>query len=505
MVIDSSGSMSSKGNKDTKLEEAKLKAQERINSLSSGSKITLISSSRNSTVEISASSDKREVLNKLKAIEVTNSAGNIDDTYSLVKAISKQYKSYTVLYFSDRGVDLKDLNGEVIYMGPQRNNVSLDYIAQSLGDKGLRVMLRVTNHSSENTDAEISLYGEEKLIEVKNEAIKSKETKTIYFENVPEDVKYIYGELTQKDGLEEDNKIYSIVKQKNAKKILLSTDKNVFLEKALAALKDVELYKALPSEKINEEFDLYIYDGEFKGQLPKTGNILFINPKQNNTFFNVGGELQGGKAIVVTNATTKYMSSSDFVISKITDITTPYWASALLKVGDKNVSFIGEQKGQRVGVLGFDLHNTDFPLTSEFPIFINNLVSYLVDRDASSSTMYNCGDSIDIAPLPEAEKIFITGPDEKKIELSSTYPVQPYDKSYNPGIYNITQKIGEITVEKIVAVNFPVSESNINLAPQANSKVITNISSKGGINVMNYLLALALLVLICEWIVYLKS
>ena len=423
----------------------------------------------------------------------------------MVKAISKQYESYTVLYFSDKGVDFKDLNGEVIYLGPARNNVSLDYIAQSRGDTGLRVMLRATNHSSEDTVSEISLYGEEKLIAVKNETIKSNETKTIYFENVPLDVKYIYGELTQKDGLQEDNTIYSIVKQKNQKRVLLSTDKNAFLEKALSGLKDIELYKALPNEKINDEFDLYIYDGEFKGQLPKSGNILFINPKQNNAFFKVGQELSGGKAIVETHATTKYMSNSDFVISKITDIQTPIWASSLLKVGDKTVAFVGDQKGQRVAALDFDLHNTDFPLTAEFPIFVNNLVSYLIDRDASNATAYNCGDSINISPLPEAEKIFIRSPDEKKIELSSEYPVQPFEKSYTPGIYNITQKIGDNTVERLVAVNFPVSESNINLAPKVNQKAVLNFSSNGGIDLMNYLLALALLFLIGEWIVYLRS
>lgn len=505
VVIDSSGSMSSRGEKETKLAETKIKAAERINSLSSGSKITLISSARNNTVEISGSTDKREVLNKLKNIKQTNSAGNIDDSYSLVKAISNQFESYSVIYFSDRSVDLKGLNGEVIYMGPLRNNVSLDYIAESKENNVLRVMIRATNHSSENATAEISLYGEEKLIAIKNEDIKSNETKTIYFDNVPANSRYIYGELTAKDGLDEDNKIYSVVKQKDTKRILLLTDKNVFLEKALSALKDIELYKALPNEKVNDEFDLYIYDGAFKGDLPKSGNILFVNPIQNNIYFKVGQELKGGKVAIITHATTKYMSNSDFVISKIRDISMPYWASPLFKVGDKTVSFIGEQKGQKVGVLGFDLHNTDFPLTSEFPIFINNLISYLVDRDASTSTQYSCGDSIDIMPLPETEKIFIKGPDEKEIELSSIYPVKPYEESYIPGIYDVTQKIGKNNVEKIIAVNFPVSESNIDIAPAGDSKVVTNLNSQSGINIRNYLLVFALLFVIGEWIAYLRS
>lgn len=514
IVVDASGSMSSKGEAGTKLEEAKKEAEAMINSLSSGTKFTLISSAKNVKVQINGSSNKKDVINKLNAIKPTNSAGNIDDAYSLVKAICEQFESYRVVYFTDNSVDLKGLNGEAVIMGPQRHNLSLDYIAESKVSDGLKVMVRVTNHGNENTDAEVCLYGEDKLISIKNQNIAGGETKTIYFDKVPLATRYLYGELSNEDGLLEDNRIYSVVKQMDAKRVLLSADKNVFLEKALNTLKDIELFKTLPEEKINEEFDLYIYDGQIKGDIPKKGSLLLINPLQDNSLFKVGQEIVGGKAEVETHPSTKYMNNCDFVVSNIRDIDLPYWANPLLKIGDNTAAFSGELKGQKIAVVGFDLHNSDFPLTPEFPIFINNMISYLIDRDTMTGTKYSCGESIDIIPLPEAEKLTIESPDNNKVELSSKYPIKPYEDTYLPGIYTVSQRVGEEQVGKLIAVNFPISESNVSSLINSgssdsesmdNAAAASNGNNRGGINLFNTLLLLALLVLAIEWVAYVRQ
>ena len=197
----------------------------------------------------------------------------------------KQYKSYKVIYFTDRAVNLEEINGEVVNLSTDRNNVSLDYIAHSQTEKGLKVMIRVTNHGKESNKIELCLYGETKLMAYKDISLKPSETQTVYFENISQNNKYIYGEISQKDALMDDNTIYSVVKQNNAGKILLCSDQNIFLEKAITTLKDVELYKAASSEKITEDFDLYIFDGKLPEVLPKKGSILFINPNKSNEFF----------------------------------------------------------------------------------------------------------------------------------------------------------------------------------------------------------------------------
>jgi hypothetical protein len=215
------------------------------------------------------------------------------------------------------------------------------------------------------------------------------------------------------------------------------------------------------------------------------------------------------------------MDNSDFVVSKLNSVDLPYWASPLIRIDDKIVSFAGEVKGQKIAAIGFDLHNSDFPLTLEFPVFINNLISYLVDRDTMSNTQYNCGEGIDITPLPEAEKIYIKGPDSEKTEVSSKYPIKPFEETFSPGIYEISQKVGDKEIDKLVAVNFPVSESGPGSAVDSvktdeaanqakdtslnDSRTSGDVSSRGGINLLNILLLTALLVITVEWIVYVRQ
>ncbi|MBC8060414.1 MAG: VWA domain-containing protein [Clostridiaceae bacterium] len=505
IVIDTSGSMSAIESKETRLEEGKKKAEATVNSLVPGSKITLITSGKDSRVEVSGSTDKKDVINKIEEIKHTNSEGNIEDTYSLVKAICNQYQNYKVIYFTDKAVNIKDLNGEVVNVATGRNNVSLEYIAHTQAEKGLKVMFRVTNHGNEDCSIELCLYGESKLLGLKDVNMKKGETQTIYFDNVAENNRYIYGEISQKDALMEDNTIYSIVKQKDAKKILLVTTQNVFLEKAITTLKDVELFKATKVDDIKNDFDLYIFDGTTPKKLPEKGSILIINPNMSNELFKVGEEVTGGNASVISNGITKYMGNNNFVISKLRNLETPFWGNVLLKVGEKEASFAGEQKGQKVGVIGFDFHNTDLPLTTEFPIFINNLISYLIERDTLTNTQYNCGDSVDIIPLPQTEKINVITPDKNKIDISSKYPVKPFEATTKPGIYEIKQVIGEKEDSKLIAVNFPSSESDIRVDKGITSKTQANTLNRGVISFNYLLLIFALLFIIIEWLVYVRS
>ena len=175
-----------------------------------------------------------------------------------------------------------------------------------------------------------------------------------------------------------------------------------------------------------------------------------------------------------------------------------------MKVKEKNIAFVGEKNGQKIGAIGFDFHNSDFPLTAEFPIFINNFVSYLVDRDSFATTQFECGNPIEINPLPETEKLLVTNPKRKVFELSSEFPVKPFEETYTPGIYEVTQKIGKKENSRLLSVNFPVSESAISNQERVVNMVNNSANSKGGLNLATYLITAVILLLVLEWIIYLR-
>jgi signal transduction histidine kinase len=123
-------------------------------------------------------------------------------------------------------------------------NVSLDYISHSSQGNTLKVLIRATNRGtplSSSLKREISLYGDGKLIDVTQTEIEPGVTKTVYFDKVSDNVKYLSAEITEKDDLAQDNIIYEVVSRYEKKKVLLLTDKNVFIERALSSIENLEL------------------------------------------------------------------------------------------------------------------------------------------------------------------------------------------------------------------------------------------------------------------------
>ncbi|MFD3158560.1 BatA and WFA domain-containing protein [Haloimpatiens sp. FM7330] len=507
IVIDNSGSMNALYDNKIRISTAKEKAIKLVKSLPPQSKISIISSSRFSKVEVNGTTSKNQAMSKINNIVPSNSYGDINESISLVKSMAKQYKDYSAYFYTDMQVHLKDINGEVVSLASNKANISLDYISHNVGKNGLDVMVRISNRSNEKVKREIALYGEKKLIDVKDINILPNTTKTVYFQNAPLNSEYIYAELTEKDGLDKDNIIYDVVKQPKSKKVILISKKNIFIEKALTPIKNVELYKTNSKDNLKGKYDLYIYDGQTPKELPNNGDVIFINPSEKLNILKVKGEVKGGEGKAENSSITKYIDNVHFVVSKLKDIEIPYWGRTIFKVDKKNAAFVGKYNGRKIGVIGFDLHNSDFPLTSEFPIFMNNLMEYFVGSNFSDKTSYLCGDEVKINSILDAKNIYVETPWNSKQNIECKQPVKPFENTIKPGVYKLVQKTDNKTFESMFAVNFPSDkESNINKKIKSVSNIKSmSIIKKYGVSLQPILIILALVLLIIEWIYYIRT
>lgn len=510
IVMDNTGSMNAKYEGNTRLTKAKQLAEEMINRSGTKVNITLLTVDRSPRVEIGKTTNKGEAITKLKAIEPNNSSGNINDSVTLVRAMVKQYEGnsgYKAVFYTDSPVDTGDLNAEVVSLASELQNVSLDYISYSNDNGKLTALVRATNRSNTPFTREISLYGNDKVLDIKNVELPAGETMTVYFEGISANAAYIWAELTEKDDLEEDNQVYGVVNFANPRKVLLVSTNNVFIEKALSNIKGLELYRTNPDEDLEEGYDLYIFDSAAPFALPKSGSVLLLNPPAGNGIVEVGAELQGGIADIIMHPITKYMENADFTVSKLKSIEAPFWSDVLISVGGNAAALSGEYKGRKTAVIGFDLHNSDFALTTEYPIFVYNLAAYLVGIDTEGRSSYVCGDSIDLNPSPEVKEASVKDPYGTIHRLELTYPMLPFDKTGQFGVYELTQKIGETEKVSSFAVNFPVESESVNsklLAPEE-QKASAAGTALGGIRLQEWFLGLLLLVAAIEWVVYIRG
>lgn len=509
IVIDNSGSMNALENGEKGIERAKIKAEKLVKTLKKDSKLTIISSGMNSKIEIGNTTSKEEAIKKIRKIQETNSKGNTNNSITLVKSISRQYENYRTYFFTDTDVNLEGINGQVISVVANGDNVSLDYISHGKDEKKLNVLIRVSNRSNNNLDREILLYGEDELLDIKEISLKPMEISTIYFnedissfsDNIP---KYLKAEITEKDMLLEDNVIYDVVKQNSIKKTLLVSENNVFMEKALNTIKNIELYKTNSVDEVIEEYDLYIFDGMVPKTFPKEGGLLLINPPD-NSLVKVEGISEGGFGSILESSITDYMENAYFTVSKLKNIELPYWAQEIMKVGDKNGAFIGDRNGRKLGSINFDLHKSDFALTTEFPVFIHNLVNYIIGTDFIEKTKLTCGEDIKLNLSPDAVKAYIETPLNEKDNLKITYPMRDYNNTDSAGIYTIVQKAEDREIKNIFAVNFPSdSESQINKKIKQTGEVhsFEGEEKLKHINVRVFIILGILALVILEWIVY---
>jgi len=510
VVIDNTGSMNAVYEGKTRLEQAKQLAEEMINRSGTKANITLLTVERSPKVEMVRTTDKSEAVSRLRSIKPSNSYGNINDSVSLVKAMVRQYEGtsgYKAVFYTDSLVNTEDLNAEVITLSSELQNVSLDYISYSIDNGKLTALVRATNRSAVPLIREISLYGNDRVLDIKNIELPAAETQTVYFEDISADAAYLWAELTEKDDLEQDNQVYGVVKHTKPAKVLLVAESNVFIEKALSNIRGLELYKTNPGEAIDEGYDLYIFDSAVPTELPYSGSVLLLDPPMGNGIIEVGAELKGGAADIEKHSITKYMENADFTVSKLKDLEAPYWADVLISVGGNAAAVSGEYKGRKTAAIGFDLHDSDFALTTEYPIFIYNLSAYLAGMDTEGRTSYLCGDSIDLNPDPEVKEAAVKDPSGQINKLELTYPMLPYDSTGQSGIYELVQKSEENEKISGFAVNFPVeSESAGNkLAVPEEQNNAASGSSAGGIGLQEWLLGLLLLVAAVEWVVYTRG
>lgn len=507
-VLDTTASMKSYDGESTRFEEGIKKAEKLINSIKGDANVYIITSGNSTKIEISNSKDKALALNKLKSIKPKDVTGTLEDSISLVKAIAKQEESYEAIFITDKTLEVKDINATVINLGNTGKNASIDVLAHKIEKEKLKVMVKVTNRGDENYSSDVNLYGNDKLLDVKNVTIKPKESKTLYFDDMDFKGEVLKAELSEWDILKEDNVAYDVIEPENTQRILLVTEKNIFLEKALNTISDAEVYKTNSVDNINEEdnYDLYIFDGMMPENLPKEGNFIIINPGENK-LFKVGTLKEGMMASTEQSEVTRYMENLKFGVKEYKDLELPNWGKSFMKVDNGTLAFIGKYENRKIAVFGFDFHKSDFILKPEFPILIHNLMNEVINRGMLYSRTFIGGEEVEINALPDGEDIKIKTPEEEIETIALRFPLKNFKNTEKVGVYEVSQKKGDNKTKVKFAVNFPTEgESNVFKGEEqdkSNTKDLKNF--KGGLNLKVYGIILAIIILCVEWFIYAKG
>ncbi len=511
LVLDTSGSMNTKyDDGHTRMEVAVSEAVDYIDKLPGDTSISIITSDKEAVLVLTDSVDKSLAKKRLNAIEATNFMGDCTAGMEMAESMIAQWETAEVVYFTDTYVSCKSTGGCIVDVYSKMSNAVVEYVGHGTNNEGLlTVLAKVSNFGDEELKTDINLYGDDEMLAVQEVVIAAGGSEIVYFENLAFDGKVIYAELHDvKDALTLDNGCYDVITESAECNVLLMTEQNLYLEKAMALMDGVNVTKSNDidgfKDFLSKEYDLYVFDGMVPEELPKNGSMLFINCECPE-LFTVADTLEGIMIKVKDSKVTKYLEDYSFGASKVKAMEVPGWADSFLTADNFSAGFIGTYGTQQVCVLGMDFHDTELPLKSEFPILIYNIMNESVNTGMLSATVLNAGTVVKVSGKIDGERPVIERPDGKNEELVGT--IVNYTNTNEPGVYAVEQEADGEKLSEIFAVNFPKNESYIQNSPDSSTDGETSVvqaTVNSSLNLRNVIIILALILLCIEWVVYIR-
>ncbi len=423
VILDASASMQATDeNGDSRFERARQEANKLIDGLSGDQRMSLVWAGPVASVAASASGNKSALRAALNGLSASNGKASMAPAITLAAASAKQLGDATVVLISDGSLAGADALPQVparasyINVGKSGSNVGVTSLSLRDGPGGPQLFASVYNSGAAPVSALLSVKVDGALRDSRRLDLGAGDDKSITLQGLPLTTRLVEATLStdkSADFLAADNQAWALRPRPPASNVLLVSENNSFLEKALGLMPNVKLFKATPAQYTpSGDFGLTVLDAFVPAQLPP-GNLLLLAPP-NSALIPVSGTLQYPAIgqVAVNDPLLRFVDLSGTHVGQAERILTPPWARVLAQTttGDPLI-IAGETGGRRVAALAFDLHQSDLPLQIAFPILLANLIEWLQpSTSVDAPPTLGAGDPISIRPLPEADAIVVASP-----------------------------------------------------------------------------------------------
>lgn len=533
ILVDASASMKATDVVPNRIEVAKEKVREIARSMG-GSDKALIAQMDASITPLSTMTDEQPVLEQ-SAARVTATDGRADFAQGLRFAIDalQGLENPEIVVVSDGNLgEARDVSGPVnlgdiklsyIQIGSsdpaQDNNTAITQFAvrrYPLDKSRYEVLIEVANTTGKPLDLELSLFGDELLIDLTRFRVEPGQRVPRFYPNLSGARRLLRAQLQlaggKSDNLPVDDIAYALLPQRKRARVLCVTQGNTYLEAAL--LLDEYLEVTLvdpPSYPVkNHAFDVTIFDNVTPDVAPNSGALLYLNPEgdrspvqiQKGTLSSVGFDVW----------------DKDSPLLRWTTIQNVNIATALKLKPDKSDKIVGSSahgpllvSGKRGGhpflVLGFDIRNSDFPLRISWPLFLLNTINEFMHEDTSYISSYRTAALWRIPIDSDAEKAWLLTPLKNKQQVPVVQGHAVY-LGQQAGVYKLTW--GAEDSEQSIEFAANLSDLDESRITAANSLRVGNTTAGKledfGVGVRTeiwiYLLLLAVALTTLEWITY---
>ncbi|HMB95433.1 MAG TPA: VWA domain-containing protein, partial [Tepidisphaeraceae bacterium] len=569
IIIDRSASMSANDiNGKTRLDQAKKRATELVETLDRGSTAMVIAFDDSAETVQPWTSDTAALKNAIEGIQPTDRKSRLKQAYQLAEAqtqfnpnqLRPDVDPPDVFVYSDgRVLDGNELsikgnlkyekigtedagNIAIVSLSAKRNyeRPTEVQIFARLADFGpepvtsdVELWVSPIDPADPNTDsfanrgiATVKLlpqrWNDQQRAEAEKQGNVSKESVDFTLDLTTAAVIRVEQKNHQNDALAADDAAQIVLPPPKSLSVLLVSDGNFYLEKAMASLSLKDTAKMSPGEyesKQPKDFDVIMFDRYSPKELPPSGNFIYfdciapglkLKPALENSqqvMINDVGVLDWQRDHPIL----KYLSLGKLYAAEAMKFDVPVESQVLVE-GTSGPMVILHREGRSMHlVVTFDLMQSNWPLRVSFPIFLHNALQFMAlgaEMDVRESLEPGATPRIPRTNLqridPNLKTIRLVGPGvsrELAIPQSGDFALPPLQ---SVGVYRLEPSVPQY---ERLAVNL-LDENESNLVPMdrppgnIGQAVVAN-GGKSRLELWWWIVACgALPLLMLEWWVY---
>ncbi|MFN2418855.1 MAG: BatA and WFA domain-containing protein [Candidatus Limnocylindria bacterium] len=427
LVVDTSASMATSTRDENRMDLARERARDVVGRLPVGGRITVVAAADTADVLVSETDDTDAALEAIDGITATQLPGDLTDAFALSSALAQRDADSTIVIVTDVagnrlpevGVGAPVVVERIGATDANQAIAALSALRRS-GGAQLDLFVAVSNPSTAEATRRLEVYADGALIDARDLTIPPGQRSEALVTTVPGGARLVEARLAGSDALITDDRAFAMVPADETTRALLIGGGNAYLENALALLPRLELYAVdedgsadaiADAAEAGTPYGLLVFDGVVPDEPPQLP-ALYLDPDQDAAFGAVGDQIENP---VIDRA------DPDEPLLRFVDLSTVHIGrareveladgmhAAVQTTGGNPLVAVGEVDGRRIGVIGFDLGESDLPLQVAFPLLMSNLTEVLLPTvEGILPSSMRLGESVSVAVDPRIERVLVT-------------------------------------------------------------------------------------------------
>ena len=496
LIIDQSASMNAiEGTEgSTRLDTAKQRALRTVETLRFMDEMMVVSAHKRPIIHSPFTNHQKSLRAAINAIQPTDVGTNLEPAIDVANATAQTKSNPEIVIFSDfqsvsealleklnskmeqgnqdTGESNREIKHRLIRIGKASDNVGITQfrVRKSLVNPfDYETLLRVVNASEKEKQFNVELYFDENLFDVRPYTLASGENRSEIFSNFTFEGGKLKAILDVNDALLTDNTAYATLPKREHISVLLVTEENPFLEKALTVDEQIKLTVLTPvkyevdglAESANlqgkpKNYQVVIFD-RYNPSTLGAGNYMFIYPPASPSAletsdtalkWDIGVALE--TPIITdwerTHPILRHVHLENVQIGEAYQMTPPATAQVLVRSFEDPVLFIDTTPDRKIVFVAIDILQSDLPLRIAFPVIIANTIQWFQQGTGNQEYYLQTGEVLQqrIEPLPKADlpqgvssSVTITGPGDETWEIPIEQNEILFDQTQRAGFYEV--------------------------------------------------------------------